>query len=75
MFSGLNELFGDDSSYLDGNVRTLSGTTLFQGSIDVLKTLGINYEYVLKDGTYNIFYVYIGRDKTYNLRDIAKEFG
>lgn len=53
----------------------LSGTSLFEGSIDVLKTLGINYGYVLKDSQYNIYYVYIGRDKTYDLPSIAKEFG
>ncbi|MBP6911214.1 hypothetical protein KBC03_06585 [Patescibacteria group bacterium] len=53
----------------------LSGSSLFQGSIDILKTIGIDYQYVLKDGTYNIYYVYIGRDKVYNLREIAQEFG
>ncbi len=75
VFSGLSELFGDDVGYLDGEIRMLSGTTLFDGSIDVLRTLGINYEYILKDNEYNIYYVYIGRDKTYNLREIAREFG
>ena len=75
VFSGLSELFGDDTSYLEGEVKMLSGTSLFQGSIDILKTLGINYEYVLKDGIYNIFYVYIGSNKNYNLRQIASEFG
>ncbi len=76
VFSGLSQLFGDDTEvYMGTGVTMLSGTSLFQGSIDVLKTLGINYEYVLKDNQYNIYYVYIGGNKNYNLREIAQEFG
>lgn len=76
VFSGLHELFGNNSSeYLGTGMQVFPGTSLFQGNIDVLKTLGINYEYVLKDSTYSIYYVYIGRDKTYNLASIAEEFG
>lgn len=43
--------------------------------MDILRTLGIGYEYILKDDLYNIYYVYVGRDKEYNLPRIAKEFG
>lgn len=76
VFSGLSQLFGDDAEvYMGTGIAMLSGTSLFQGSIDVLKTLGINYEYVLKDGQYNMYYVYIGENKNYNLREIAQEFG
>lgn len=75
VFSGLDQLFGDEKDYLGTGVVLLSGTSLFEGNIDVLSTLGINYEYVLKDGQYNIYYVYIGANKTYNLPAIAREFG
>lgn len=76
VFSGLNQLFGDDSTeYMSTGVQILSGTDLFQGSMDILKTIGMNYEYILKDQKYAIYYVYIGRDKSYNFSDIAREFG
>lgn len=74
-FSGLEALFGSDQEYLGTGIKILSGSTIFQGSIDILRTIGVDYEYVLKDGKYNIYYVYIGRDKTYNLPSIAAEFG
>lgn len=75
-FSGLEELFGSQSEYMGTGRHMLSGTSLYQGRIDVLQTLGINHEYILKDGTYpNLFYAYIGRDTSYNLRQIAQEFG
>ncbi len=74
-FSGLDALFGNNQEYLGTGIQMLPDTSLFQGNIDILKTLGINYEYVLKDGKYNIYYAFIGRNKTYNLPDIAKEFG
>lgn len=76
VFSGLDKLFGDETDYLGTGVTILSGTTLFQGNIDVLRTLGVNYQYALKDDTYtNLYYVYIGSEKNYDFKDIAQEFG
>lgn len=70
----------DDTSFLDevlGTWKTviLSGTELYYWSIDIFKTLGIRYEYILKDNTYDIFYAYIGSGKTYNVSDIVKWLG
>lgn len=55
--------------------QILSGTKLYYGSLDIFKTLGIRYEYILKDNIYDIFYVYIGKWKTYDLQDLARSLG
>ncbi len=73
-------LLDDQDSFLNEVLWTwvttiLSGTELYYGSLDIFKTLGIRYEYILKDSLYDIFYVYIGKNTSYNLQDIAKELG
>jgi hypothetical protein len=55
-----------------GKTQILSGTELYYGSIDVFKTIGIRYEYILKDKTYDIFYAYIGSGKTYDVSQLVK---
>ena len=53
--------------------RILSWTALYYGSLDILKTLWIRYEYILKDKSYNIYYVYVGKKGTdYAIPDIIK---
>lgn len=68
------------SSFLDdvlgtGKSQILSWTDLYYGSLDIIKTLGLRYEYILKDNTYDIFYAYIGSGKTYNVTDLVKWIG
>lgn len=41
--------------------RVLSGTKIYYGTLDILRTLSVRYEYILKDSQYDIFYVYIGK--------------
>lgn len=53
--------------------KILSWTTLYYGSLDILKTLWIRYEYILKDKNYNIYYVYVGQKwADYSLPEIIK---
>lgn len=53
--------------------RMLSWTALYYGTLDILKTLWIRYEYILKDKSYNIYYVYIGKKGTdYGIPNIIK---
>lgn len=64
--SFLQEVLGTSSGTI------LSGTTLYYGSLDILKTLGIRYEYILKDAKYDIFYAYIGKNVSYNIGDLVR---
>jgi hypothetical protein len=54
---------------------TLTGAELYYGSLDVFKTLGLRYEYILKDSIYDIFYVYLGKNKTYDLKELIEWLG
>ncbi len=52
----------------------LSWTALYYGSLDILKTLWIRYEYILKDKNYNIYYVYVGKKWTeYKIPEMVKD--
>jgi hypothetical protein len=53
----------------------LSGTQLYYGSLDLLKNLGIRYEYILKDGKYDIFYAYIGKNTSYSIPALVNALG
>ena len=70
-------LDNEDDSFLNEVLwwwvyNIMSWTKLYYGSLDIFKTLGIRYEYILKDNLYDIFYVYIGKWKTYNLSDLTR---
>ncbi len=70
---------GDDS-FLQEVLGTstgsiLSGTTIYYGALDILKTLGIRYEYILKDKQYDIFYAYIWKDVSYSISELARAIG
>ena len=72
-----NLTIDDEWSFFDeilgtGKSQILSGTELYYWSLDIFKSLGIRYEYILKDATYDIFYAYIGSGKTYNITDLVK---
>lgn len=63
----------DVLSATNSGQRILSWTALYYGSLDILKTLWIRYEHILKDKNYNIYYVYIGKKwSTYNIPEIVK---
>jgi hypothetical protein len=68
--SFLNDVLSANSSG-----KMLSGATLYYGSLDVLKTLGIRYEYILKDSLYDIFYVYVGKNPSYELKPLIESIG
>lgn len=75
--SGEDLTIDDQWSFFDeilGTWKTqiLSGTELYYWSLDIFKSLGIRYEHILKDTTYDIFYAYIGSWKTYNITDLVK---
>lgn len=53
----------------------LSGTTIYYGALDILKTLGVRYEYILKDKQYDIFYAYIGKNVSYSINDLVRAVG
>ena len=72
-----NLTIDDEWSFFDeilgtGKSQILSGTELYYWSLDIFKSLGIRYEHILKDTTYDIFYAYIGSGKTYNVTDLVK---
>ncbi|MEI7477201.1 MAG: hypothetical protein WCJ81_01305 [bacterium] len=56
---------------MGGSGKVLSGTDLYYGSLDSLKILGIRYQYILKDSTYDIFYAYIGKNVAYTIPDLV----
>lgn len=52
----------------------LSGTELYYGSLELLRTMWLHYEYILKDKEYPIYYAYLGKKWwEYNISQIAKE--
>ena len=64
--------FLQDVLLANGSGKMLSWASLYYGSLDVLKTLGIRYEYILKDSIYDIFYVYIGKNPSYELKPLIE---
>lgn len=69
-------LTGEDS-FLTEILQTttgnfLSGTNLYYGSLDVLKKIGVRYEYILKDTTYDIYYAYIGKNVSYSISSLTQ---
>lgn len=52
------------------NIKLLSGTSIYYGSIAIIEKLGIKYQYALVDGT-GISYIYLGTP-SYDFASIAR---